>query len=90
MKKTFFFKLKDFLGAEEAAFFTSESPDVEFEGVGDYEEGIYAEWTQPKAKADTGESNFWQNIILVWASLFSILSFLLFPDRNEQPRSSTW
>lgn len=44
------------MGAEEAALLASESPDVEFEGVGDYEEGIYADWSQPKGKGDIGES----------------------------------
>eukprot|EP00066_Takifugu_rubripes_P000647 XP_003961304.1 PREDICTED: synaptonemal complex protein SC65-like [Takifugu rubripes] len=48
---------EDFFGAEEAALLASESLDVEFEGVGDYEEGIYADWSQPKGKGDTGESN---------------------------------
>ncbi|XP_029311829.1 endoplasmic reticulum protein SC65-like isoform X2 [Cottoperca gobio] len=48
---------EDFLGPEEAARFASESPDVEFEGMGDYEESIYADWRQPEAKGDTGETN---------------------------------
>lgn len=52
----FFFKRKkDFLGAEEAARFAPESPDVEFEGLGDYKEAIYADWSQPKGKGDSGE-----------------------------------
>uniref|UniRef100_W5N4Q3 Prolyl 3-hydroxylase family member 4 (inactive) n=1 Tax=Lepisosteus oculatus TaxID=7918 RepID=W5N4Q3_LEPOC len=35
-----------------------EPPDAEFEGVGDYEESIYAEWWQePKTKGDVGEPN---------------------------------
>lgn len=50
--------LQDFLGPEEAARLASESPDVEFEGMGDYEESIYADWRQPKGKGDAGES--WQ------------------------------
>lgn len=48
---------EDFLGPEEAALLASESPDVEFEGMGDYEESIYADWRQPKGKGDSGESN---------------------------------
>lgn len=48
---------KDFLGQEEAALLASESPDVEFEGMGDYEESIYADWRQPKGKGDAGESD---------------------------------
>ncbi len=51
------FFLEDFLGPEEAALLASESPDVEFEGMGDYEESIYADWRQPKGKGDAGESN---------------------------------
>ncbi|XP_034563985.1 endoplasmic reticulum protein SC65-like [Notolabrus celidotus] len=47
---------EDFLGPEEAALLASESPDVEFEGMGDYEESIYADWKQPKGKGDTGET----------------------------------
>ncbi|XP_068439223.1 endoplasmic reticulum protein SC65-like [Clinocottus analis] len=42
---------------EEAALLSSESPDVEFEGMGDYEESIYADWRQSKGKGDAGESN---------------------------------
>lgn len=53
----FLLLLQDFLGPEEAAYFASESPDVEFEGMGDYEESIYAEWRQPKGKGDAGEPN---------------------------------
>lgn len=76
----FFFskKKKDFLGAEEAARFASESPDVEFEGLGDYEEAIYADWSQPKGKGDTGESNVGWNNLLVWLNLFSIFSSVVF------------
>ncbi|XP_068585336.1 endoplasmic reticulum protein SC65-like [Cebidichthys violaceus] len=48
---------EDFFGPEEAALFSSESPDVEFEGRGDYEESIYAEWRQPTGKGDAGESD---------------------------------
>ncbi|XP_070847211.1 endoplasmic reticulum protein SC65-like [Chaetodon trifascialis] len=48
---------EDFLGPEEAALLASESPDVEFEGMGDYEESIYAKWRQPKGKGDAGDSN---------------------------------
>ncbi|KAL6094972.1 p3h4 [Pungitius sinensis] len=48
---------EDFLGPEEAALFSSESPDIEFEGIGDYEESIYAEWRQPEGKGDAGETN---------------------------------
>ncbi|TKS89645.1 Synaptonemal complex protein SC65 [Collichthys lucidus] len=47
---------EDFLGPEEAALLASESPDVEFEGMGDYEESFYADWRQPKGKGDAGES----------------------------------
>ncbi|XP_028286192.1 endoplasmic reticulum protein SC65-like [Parambassis ranga] len=54
-----FLKMDDeeFFGPEEAAILASESPDVEFEGMGDYEEFIYANWRQPKGKGDAGESN---------------------------------
>ncbi|XP_076007676.1 endoplasmic reticulum protein SC65-like [Genypterus blacodes] len=48
---------EDFFGAEEAALLASESPDTEFEGMGDYEESIYAKWWQPKGKGDAGVSN---------------------------------
>nr|XP_040032873.1 endoplasmic reticulum protein SC65-like isoform X2 [Gasterosteus aculeatus aculeatus] len=48
---------EDFLGPEEAALFSSESPDIEFEGIGDYEESIYAAWSQPEGKGDAGEPN---------------------------------
>ncbi|XP_072311763.1 endoplasmic reticulum protein SC65-like [Eucyclogobius newberryi] len=48
---------EDFFGAEEAAALADKSPDVEFEGMGDYEESFLAKWTQPKDKGDTGESN---------------------------------
>ncbi|XP_044033573.1 endoplasmic reticulum protein SC65-like [Siniperca chuatsi] len=51
---------EDFLGPEEAALLASESPDVEFEGMGDYEESIYANWRQPKGKGDAGESNIFR------------------------------
>lgn len=49
--------MQDFFGPEEAAILASESPDVEFEGMGDYEESIYANWRQPKGKGDVGESD---------------------------------
>ncbi|XP_034715977.1 endoplasmic reticulum protein SC65-like [Etheostoma cragini] len=48
---------EDFFGEEEAALFASESPDVEFEEMGDYEESFYADWRQPKDKGDAGESD---------------------------------
>ncbi|XP_066519798.1 endoplasmic reticulum protein SC65-like [Hoplias malabaricus] len=41
---------------EESSVEKSISPDVEFEGTGHYEEGIYAKWRQePRSKWDTGE-----------------------------------
>ncbi|XP_072523870.1 endoplasmic reticulum protein SC65-like [Salminus brasiliensis] len=41
---------------DSAAEKKSISPDVEFEGTGGYEEGIFAKWRQePKTKWDTGE-----------------------------------
>lgn len=49
--------LQDFFGAEEAAALASVSPDVEFEGMGDYEESFFADWRQPKGKGDAGESD---------------------------------
>uniref|UniRef100_A0A672F918 Prolyl 3-hydroxylase family member 4 (inactive) n=1 Tax=Salarias fasciatus TaxID=181472 RepID=A0A672F918_SALFA len=48
---------EDFLGPEGAALLASDSPDAEFEGVGDYEESMYANWRQPKGKGDTGMSD---------------------------------
>uniref|UniRef100_A0A3Q0RQY3 Prolyl 3-hydroxylase family member 4 (inactive) n=1 Tax=Amphilophus citrinellus TaxID=61819 RepID=A0A3Q0RQY3_AMPCI len=48
---------EDFLGPEEAACLAPESPDAEFEGMGDYEESIYANWKQMKGKGDAGESD---------------------------------
>ncbi|KAM4624564.1 endoplasmic reticulum protein SC65-like [Polymixia lowei] len=48
---------EDFLGPEEAALGAFDSPDIEFEGMGDYEESIYAKWWQPKGKGDAGESD---------------------------------
>ncbi|XP_069547918.1 endoplasmic reticulum protein SC65-like [Brachyistius frenatus] len=48
---------EDFFGLEEAALLASESPDFEFEGMGDYEESIYANWKQPKGKGDAGGSD---------------------------------
>lgn len=48
---------EDFFGPEEAALLASESPDVEFEGMGDYEESIHTDWRQPKGKGDAGEAD---------------------------------
>ncbi|CAI5658831.1 unnamed protein product [Oreochromis niloticus] len=48
---------EDFLGSEEAARSAPDSPDAEFEGIGDYEESIYANWKQLKGKGDAGESD---------------------------------
>ncbi|XP_004078324.1 endoplasmic reticulum protein SC65-like [Oryzias latipes] len=48
---------EDLFGSEEAAPLASESPDVEFEGLGDYEESIVSSWRQPKGKGDVGESD---------------------------------
>ncbi|XP_030630857.1 endoplasmic reticulum protein SC65-like [Chanos chanos] len=43
---------------EMTAIGSTESPDVEFEGTGDYEEGIYAEfWQTPKCRGDMGEND---------------------------------
>lgn len=50
------FPPQDLFGSEEAAPLASESPDVEFEGLGDYEESIVSSWRQPKGKGDVGES----------------------------------
>ncbi|XP_015253511.1 PREDICTED: synaptonemal complex protein SC65-like [Cyprinodon variegatus] len=47
---------EDFCEPEENADISSESPDAEFEGVGDYEESIFASWTQIKGKGDAGEA----------------------------------
>ncbi|XP_053193833.1 endoplasmic reticulum protein SC65 [Scomber japonicus] len=45
---------EDVVSPEEVV--TSEHPDAEFEGMGDYEESFLAEWWQePKTKWDTGE-----------------------------------
>lgn len=47
---------KDVVSPEETFSSQSEHPDSEFEGIGDYEESILAEWWQePKTKWDTGE-----------------------------------
>ncbi|KAG7459705.1 hypothetical protein MATL_G00213560 [Megalops atlanticus] len=47
---------EDVVSPEETATGPSDPPDAEFEGLGDYEESIYAEWWQePKTKGDTGE-----------------------------------
>ncbi|KAF6724990.1 Synaptonemal complex protein SC65 [Oryzias melastigma] len=48
---------EDLFGPEEAAPLTSESPDAEFEGMGDYEESIVSSWRQPKGKGDMGETD---------------------------------
>ncbi|KAK7919549.1 hypothetical protein WMY93_010833 [Mugilogobius chulae] len=48
---------EDFFGAEEAASLADKSPDVEFEGMGDYEESFLAKWKQPKGKGDAGDSD---------------------------------
>ncbi|KAF4100062.1 endoplasmic reticulum protein SC65 [Onychostoma macrolepis] len=47
---------EDTVSSEEAASALSSPPDEEFEGIGDYEESLLAEWWQePKTKGDTGE-----------------------------------
>ncbi|CAJ1080991.1 endoplasmic reticulum protein SC65-like [Xyrichtys novacula] len=56
-QKYFLMDDEDFLGPEEAALLASESPDMEFEGMGDYEESIFADWRQPKGKGDIGETD---------------------------------
>lgn len=44
------------VSAEDVSTSRPEHPDVEFEGMGDYEESFLAEWWQePKTKWDTGE-----------------------------------
>nr|XP_020460994.1 synaptonemal complex protein SC65-like [Monopterus albus] len=48
---------EDCLGPEEAALLAPKSPDIEFEGQGDYEESFYDKWRQPKGKGDAGESD---------------------------------
>ncbi|KAG9350112.1 hypothetical protein JZ751_026465 [Albula glossodonta] len=49
---------EDVLAPEELATEQVDSPDSEFEGVGDYEESFYADWWQePKTKGDTGEQD---------------------------------
>ncbi|XP_047465286.1 endoplasmic reticulum protein SC65-like [Mugil cephalus] len=48
---------EDFFGPEEAAFLASGSPDLEFEGMGDYEESFFANWRQPRDKGDVGQSH---------------------------------
>uniref|UniRef100_A0A3Q2P8A7 Prolyl 3-hydroxylase family member 4 (inactive) n=1 Tax=Fundulus heteroclitus TaxID=8078 RepID=A0A3Q2P8A7_FUNHE len=48
---------EDFCGPEENAISSSESPNAEFEGVGDYEESILANWRQTKGKGDAGEAD---------------------------------
>uniref|UniRef100_A0A3Q0RTN2 Endoplasmic reticulum protein SC65 n=1 Tax=Amphilophus citrinellus TaxID=61819 RepID=A0A3Q0RTN2_AMPCI len=48
---------EDVVGPEEMAESHSEHPDIEFEGLGDYEESFLADWWQePKTKWDTGEA----------------------------------
>ncbi|XP_030592012.1 endoplasmic reticulum protein SC65 [Archocentrus centrarchus] len=48
---------EDVVGPEEMAESRSEQPDIEFEGLGDYEESFLADWWQePKTKWDTGEA----------------------------------
>ncbi|XP_013878381.1 endoplasmic reticulum protein SC65 [Austrofundulus limnaeus] len=47
---------EDVVSPEDVASVRSDHPDVEFEGIGDYEEAFLAEWWQePKTKWDTGE-----------------------------------
>ncbi|KAM9716913.1 endoplasmic reticulum protein SC65-like [Menidia menidia] len=48
---------EDISGPEQVAVMASESPDAEFEGVGDYEESIRADWSQTKGKGDAGKSD---------------------------------
>ncbi|MEQ2188935.1 hypothetical protein GOODEAATRI_020001, partial [Goodea atripinnis] len=48
---------EDFRGPEENGLLSSESPDAEFEGVGDYEESIFANWRQMKGKGDAGKAD---------------------------------
>ncbi|CAL1587999.1 unnamed protein product [Knipowitschia caucasica] len=44
------------VGPEETGLSASESPDAEFEGLGDYEEAFMADWWQePRSKWDSGE-----------------------------------
>ncbi|XP_010903423.2 endoplasmic reticulum protein SC65-like [Esox lucius] len=45
---------EDFGGFKEVA--SEVSPDMEFEGMGDYEESILAIWSQSKVKRDIGDS----------------------------------
>ncbi|XP_033826928.1 endoplasmic reticulum protein SC65-like [Periophthalmus magnuspinnatus] len=47
---------EDVVSPEETGLSSSQSPDSEFEGLGDYEEAFLADWWQePKTKWDTGE-----------------------------------
>ncbi|KAJ8251250.1 hypothetical protein GJAV_G00218960 [Gymnothorax javanicus] len=47
---------EDIVSPEENITAPKDPPDAEFEGPGDYEESIYADWWQePKSKGDTGE-----------------------------------
>ncbi|XP_028332381.1 endoplasmic reticulum protein SC65-like [Gouania willdenowi] len=48
--------VEDLFGSEEAALLSSESPDAEFEGIGDYEESFCSHWMQPIGKGDAGKS----------------------------------
>lgn len=49
---------EDVIRPEETGVSPSESPDAEFEGMGDYEESFLADWWQePKTKWDTGEAD---------------------------------
>ncbi|KAM4716367.1 cartilage-associated protein-like [Anableps anableps] len=52
---------EDFRRPEENALLSSESPDAEFEGVGDYEESIFARWRQKKGKGDAGEADIYSS-----------------------------
>ncbi|KAK1160272.1 cartilage-associated protein-like [Acipenser oxyrinchus oxyrinchus] len=47
---------EDVVSPEMTEISSDEPPDSEFEGIGDYEESIYAKWWQePKSKGDAGE-----------------------------------
>lgn len=52
----------------------SESPDAEFEGMGDYEESFLADWWQePKSKWDAGEIvDWWYVLILIENTFLSV------------------
>lgn len=50
------FTFQDEVSPEETGTAPTESPDAEYEGMGDYEESFLADWWQePKTKWDTGE-----------------------------------